>query len=99
MVTAALRAVTRLRDDDLTRPYPNMGYRQYPRIAQEIQSLAGAVSRAPFHPTDGQLLRTKELAAELEQAVAALTRIQTEQIGRINDLMKTAPFIVTEPVK
>jgi photosystem II stability/assembly factor-like uncharacterized protein len=99
LVTAALRAVTRLRDDDLTRPYPNMGYRQYPRIAQEIQSLSGAVSRAPFRPTDGQLLRTKELAAELEQAVAALTRIQTEQIGRINDLMKTAPFIVTEPVK
>jgi photosystem II stability/assembly factor-like uncharacterized protein len=99
LVTSALAATTKLRDEDLTRPYPNMGYRQYPRIAQEIQSIAGAVSRAPVRPTDGELLRTKELTAELDQAVGALNKIQTDQIGRINEMMKASPFIVTETIK
>jgi photosystem II stability/assembly factor-like uncharacterized protein len=99
LVASALDAVAKLRDDELTRPYPNMGYRQYPRIAQEIQSIAGAVTRAPFRPTEGQLLRTKELTAELDQAVGALNTIQTGQIARINDAMKAMPFIITEIIK
>jgi photosystem II stability/assembly factor-like uncharacterized protein len=98
-VEAALGAVTTLRDKDVTRPYPNMGYRQYPRIREEITSLSGAVSGSPNRPTEGQALRMKELAAELDQAVAALNRIQTEQIGRINDMMKGMPFITTEAIR
>ena len=52
-----------------------------------------------MRPTDGELLRTKELTAELDQAVAALNTIQTDQIGRINEMMKASPFIVTETIK
>ncbi|HYT75959.1 MAG TPA: hypothetical protein VEL79_14490, partial [Vicinamibacterales bacterium] len=98
-VDAALTAVTKLRDDDLTRPYPNMGYRQYPRIREEITSLSGSISRSPNRPTDGETLRMKELTEELDRAVAALNRIQTDQIGKINDMMKNAPFIVTETIR
>ncbi len=39
-----MRAVQTLRDKDLTRPYPNMGYRKYPRIREKITSLADAIS-------------------------------------------------------
>ena len=99
LVTSALDAVKKLRDDDLTRPYPNMGYRQYPRIREEINSLSSAVSRAPVRPTEGQALRLKELTQELDRAVAALNRIQTEQVGRINEMMKAAPYIQTESVR
>jgi photosystem II stability/assembly factor-like uncharacterized protein len=98
-VDAALGAVKTLRDDDLTRPYPSMGYRQYPRIREEINSLSGSVSRAPVRPTEGQALRLKELTEELGRAIATLNRIQTEQVGTINELMKTAPFIITDIVK
>jgi photosystem II stability/assembly factor-like uncharacterized protein len=98
-VEAALGAVQTLRDKDLTRPYPNMGYRQYPRIREEITSLAGAIGRSPNRPTEGQALRMKELTEELDRAVAALNRIQTEDIGKINEMMKGMPFIITETIR
>jgi photosystem II stability/assembly factor-like uncharacterized protein len=99
MVDAALKAVQDLRDDDMTRPYPSMGYRQYPRIREEINSLYGAVSRAPFPPTEGQALRTRELTQELDAAVATLNRIQSDQIAKINEAMKSQPFITIETIK
>ena len=99
MVDAALKAVETLRDDDLTRPYPNMGYRQYPRIREEINSLSGAISRAPFPPTEGQALRTRELTQELDAAVAKLNQIQTDQVAKINEAMKAMPFITVETIR
>jgi photosystem II stability/assembly factor-like uncharacterized protein len=98
-VEAALGAVTTLRDKDITRPYPNMGYRQYPRIREEITSLSGAVSGSPNRPTEGQALRMKELGEELDRAVTALNQIQTDQISKINDMMKGQPFITTEIIR
>jgi len=99
MVTAALDASTKLLEDDLARPYPSMGYRQYPRLREEIQSLSGSVSRAATRPTDPEMLRMKELQQELDDAIGRLNRIQTDQVGKINDAMKAAPFIQTETVK
>jgi hypothetical protein len=99
LVTSALDASKKVLEDDLTRPYPGMGYRQYPRLREEIQSLSGSVSRAGARPTDPEMLRMNELQQELDDAVGRLNRIQTDQVGRINELMKTAPFIVTEPVR
>jgi hypothetical protein len=99
LVTAALDASKKLLEDDLTRPYPGMGYRQYPRLREEIQSLSGSVSRAAARPTDPQMLRMKELQQELDDAVARFNRIQTEQVSKINELMKTAPFIQMEMVR
>jgi hypothetical protein len=99
MVDKALEAVKGLRDDGMTRPYPNMGYRQYPRIREEINSLSGAISRAPFPPTEGQALRMRELAQELDGAVAKLNQIQSDQIAKINEAMKSQPFITVETIK
>ena len=99
MVDAALKAIQDLRDDDMARPYPGMGYRQYPRIREEINSLYGAISRAPFPPTEGQALRMRELAQELDGAVAKLNQIQSDQIAKINDAMKAQPFITVETIK
>ncbi|MGE5245959.1 MAG: VPS10 domain-containing protein [Betaproteobacteria bacterium] len=95
-VAAALQAVTKLRDEQLTRPYPSMGYRQYPRVREEIQSLSGSVSRAQTRPTDPEAGRMKELTAELDKDIAALTQIIGGPISAINESMRSAPFIVTE---
>jgi photosystem II stability/assembly factor-like uncharacterized protein len=97
-VEAALKSVTALRDDDLTRPYPSMGYRQYPRIREEISSIAGGVSRGFARPTDGEAVRLKELTEELNRAVASLDKIEADQIAKINDMMKSAPFITTDRI-
>jgi hypothetical protein len=88
-----------MRDEDLTRPYPNMGYREYPRIREEIQSISGAISRAANRPTDGEALRMKELDGELDGRVELLNKLQREEIGKINDMMKNMPFIQTETIK
>ena len=41
----------------------------------------------------------KELGEELDRAIAALNQIQTDQIGKINDMMKGQPFITTEVIR
>ncbi|HEX6974348.1 MAG TPA: hypothetical protein VF147_08105, partial [Vicinamibacterales bacterium] len=98
-IDKALEAITKYRDEVLTRPYPSMGYRQYPRLREEIGSLSGAVSRAPFPPTAGQALRMKELAAELGEAVNTLNTMQTTQIENINAMLKGMPAITTGIIK
>ncbi|HEX3704780.1 MAG TPA: hypothetical protein VHU82_15735, partial [Vicinamibacterales bacterium] len=98
-VAAALDTVTKLRDEQLTRPYPSMGYRQYPRVSEEIRSLSGSVSRAQAKPTDPESGRMKELTAELDKDVAALNQIVGGPISAINETMRSAPFIITEIIK
>jgi photosystem II stability/assembly factor-like uncharacterized protein len=99
LVSSTVAASKKLLEEDLTRPFPGMGYRQYPRLREEITSLSGSVSRAPARPTDAELLRMKELQQELDEAVGRLNRIQTDPIAKINDMMKASPFITTETVK
>ncbi len=98
-VNAALDATKKLLEEDLARPFPSMGYRQFPRLREEIQSLAGSVTRAPARPTDPEALRLKELQQELDGDVTKLNRIQGEQINRINEVMRGMPFIQTEIIK
>ncbi|HEY2908514.1 MAG TPA: hypothetical protein VGJ29_21585 [Vicinamibacterales bacterium] len=98
-VNAALDATKKLLEEDLARPFPSMGYRQFPRLREEIQSLAGSVTRAPARPTDPEALRLKELQQELDGDVTKLNRIQGEQINRINEVMRAMPFIQTEIIK
>ena len=54
------------------------------------------IVRAPMRPTEGQAIRMKELAAELDQVIGKIDRIQAEQIDRINEMMKSVPFIRTD---
>src|SRR5678815_6021764 len=51
----ALVELKKLRDEKLVRPIPGLGYRQYPRLREEVGSLAGSVSRTITKPTDSQV--------------------------------------------
>src|SRR5262249_3155143 len=44
-VDSAVKDLTHFRDSVLTRPAPVMGYRQYPRLREEITNVAGMVWR------------------------------------------------------
>jgi hypothetical protein len=98
-VRAALDKLNAFRDTDLARPLPGLGYRQYPRLREDVQSIADGVARG-FRPlTEGEKLRMKELAELTDKAAARLNGIITGDIAKINDATKTMPRIVGDLVK
>ena len=98
-VRAALDKLKAFRDTDLARPLPGLGYRQYPRLREDVQSIAGGVARG-FRPlTEGEKLRMKELAELTDTAAARLNGIITGDIAKINEATKTMPRIVGDLVK
>ena len=91
---SALEELRSFRDTELARPLPGLGYRQYPRLREEVQSLYGSVTRSLARPTDAQLLRKGELEAEATAAEARLGALVNGRIARINALLKDLPHIV-----
>lgn len=91
--------LTKLRDDEMVRPVAGLGYRQYPRLREEVQSVYGMVTRPPNRPTDGQALRAKELQQEADTVVGSLNRIITDQVGKLNQLLANTPRISGAPIK
>ena len=99
LTNVTIELLKTLRDEQMVRPISNLGYRQYPRLREEVQSVYGMVTRPPNRPTDGQALRTKELLQETDTVVGALNRILTDQVGRLNQMLSTSPRIAATPVK
>ena len=99
LADATAGLLKKLRDDDMLRPVAGLGYRQYPRLREEVQSVYGMVTRPPNRPTDGQALRTKELMEETDKIVGSLNRIITDQVGRLNQLLANTPRISGAPIK
>jgi len=98
-VKQSLDTLKKFKDDELARPIPGLGYRQYPRLREDVQSLAGYFGRGFRPPNEGELTRMKDLAAQVDQAVAKVNAIISGDIGPINDAMKAAPRIAVEPIK
>jgi len=98
-VKQTLDALTRFRDDELARPVPGLGYRQYPRLREDVQSLAGYVGRGFREPNAGERERMKDLAAQVDQAVAKANGFITKDITAINDVMRASPRISVEQIK
>ncbi|MBI3982583.1 MAG: hypothetical protein HY337_06705 [Gemmatimonadetes bacterium] len=90
---AALQRVTDLRAK-LTRPIQGLGYRQYPRLREELTSLMGAGARPLARPTDAQMLRLGELKTETAQVVSEANAIVTDVIPELNRRLGEAPHIV-----
>jgi len=91
---AALKEVRALRDEKLVRPLPGLGYRQYPRLQNEVQSLYGSVMRSYNRPTEPQQLRRRELADESSAVTGELQAIVNGRIARLNDLLKNTPHVL-----
>jgi hypothetical protein len=98
-VKNVLEGLKLLRDNDIARPLPGLGYRQYPRLREDVQSLAGSFGRGFRAPNEGELQRMKDLTARVEEIAAAVNVYITGRIPAINEAMKAAPRIAVDPIK
>jgi hypothetical protein len=71
-----------------------MGYRQAPRIREELQTLMGAIGEVASRPTEGEMVRLGELKAETADLRARWARFTETSIGKINQLAGSRPRIV-----
>jgi len=90
----ALKSIREFEDETLRRPPPNMGYRQRPRLREEVSSLFNAVDDPAARPTTPQLSRRSELEQEGQQADTQLDKILQEKVVPVNEKTKNLPQIV-----
>lgn len=92
-IDEAIKKLKELDEEVLRRPPPNMGYRQRPRLREEINTLMGDVDDAFARPTQPQLDRLTELKGEVQSAQQQLDKIVSDHIAPINDKVKNLPQI------
>jgi hypothetical protein len=97
-VKAALDEISAFVEEDITRPPPRMGYRQYPRLREEVTSLLGQVQGAQAPPTAGQLTRVREVRVDADAAQTQLDAIVDGTIQRLNERLGSWPRVVTKRV-
>ncbi len=93
----SLAQLKQFKDSVLARPLPGLGYRQYPRLREEVQTVSGMISRPMMQPTAGETLRSGELTTEGNQAQARFDKIVEEHVMKINDLLKNTPHVLIVP--
>ena len=80
------------------RPPPNMGYRQKPRLREEIRSLMFAIDGATAKPTASQKSRTTSLKEETSLAIQSFQTFVEKELQQLNSLLKDMPQIKTSQV-
>jgi photosystem II stability/assembly factor-like uncharacterized protein len=94
-VGTVLREVEELQNR-LQRPIPGLGYRQYPRIREELRSLGREITSAASRPTAPQLERLAELERETSEVVGALSELVSTSIRDLNQMLGSTPKIVVD---
>ena len=84
-IDAAIEAVENVSNEYLRRPPPRMGYRQRPRVSEEIRSLTRSIGGVEARPTDPQLARVQEIAGEADEALGAVDQLVGTVIQQLND--------------
>ena len=97
-IDGALKDLKQFRDSVLVRPVAGLGYRQYPRLREEVQTVAGMISRPMMAPTAGELLRAGELRTESDDAASRFDTIMQTRVAKINELLKGSPHVIAPVV-
>jgi photosystem II stability/assembly factor-like uncharacterized protein len=92
-VRAAHERLVRFRGE-LTRPTPTFGYRQYPRLREELTSLSSAINGVAARPTDAQQLRLGELRTEVQTMERDLAAALAD-VEAINRMLADRPVVIT----
>ncbi len=98
-VAKVLAAAKAFKDDELVRPLPGLGYRQYPRLREDVQALVGYLNRGLRAPNEGEKVRLKDLTADVTKAEAKLNAFIAGDIAAVNEATKAVPHVVTQPIK
>ena len=91
----ASEALTTL-EAEVRRPQGSMGYRDWPRIIEQLQVVARGIQGPQARPTGGQLQVLNEVESAAAQRAEELSAIVNGIIADLNNLLEDAPKIVTE---
>lgn len=94
-IDGTIKDLRHFRDSVLARPLPGLGYRQYPRLREEVQTVSGMVTRPQWPITAGEQLRAGELRTESDDAQGRLDGIVKDRIGKINEMLKGTQHVIT----
>jgi len=98
-IEGTIKDLRHFRDSVLARPLAGLGYRQYPRLREEVQTVTGMVTRPQWPITEGEKLRSGELRVEADGAQARLDGIITNRVGKINEMLKGTQHVITPVVR
>jgi len=82
-------------DNEVRRPPNGMGYRDWPRLLEQLRFVAGGINGAQARPTEGQLEVLTEVEQATQRRAAELTTIINTTISELNQLLQGQPKILT----
>ena len=88
-----LNKIKTFKDDHLMRPPPSMGYRQKPRLKEEIKTLMRAIDNTTNPPTIPQQERIKSLKQELDVHLRKMEDFKVS-INQISSSHSSLPQII-----
>ena len=94
-IAVAITDLRHFRDSVLVRPLARLGYRQYPRLREEVQTVTTMIARPLMPLTAGETLRMQELRTEVDQAQVRLDSILQGRVAAINRSLADTPHILT----
>ncbi len=94
-IDGTMKDLRHFRDSVLARPLAGLGYRQYPRLREEVQTISGMISRPTWPITAGEALRSGELVVETDDAQRRLDTIVRDRVGKINEMLKGTQHVIT----
>lgn len=81
-------------NDKLQRPPDGMGYRDYPRLNEEVRSVMFGIMGTQSEPTDGQMTVMSELQQDAQMLRGELDRIVNQAIAQLNEMLGSMPAII-----
>jgi hypothetical protein len=81
---------------EVRRPPGSMGYRDWPRLVEQLRFVSRGIQGPQARPTEGQVEVLTEVEAAAAQRAAELTEIINGVIAELNALLEDAPKIMTD---
>lgn len=81
---------------EVVRPPGSMGYRDWPRVIEQLRFIARNMQGPQARPTEGQLEVLTAVEASTAARASELTDIVNGVISDLNELLEDAPKILTD---
>ncbi len=81
---------------EVRRPAGSMGYRDWPRLIEQLRTVARQIQGPQARPTEGQMQVLTEVEAAAAQRAQELSLIVDGVIADLNRLLQDAPKILTD---